>query len=49
MAVAEILERPVGGLADTVALGVLTRWIPRDDIDSAIAVTGKKARRRDGK
>ncbi|MEO3863902.1 IS4 family transposase [Acrocarpospora sp. B8E8] len=36
-------------LADSVSLGVLARWVPRDEIDTAVAVTGKKAKRRDGK
>lgn len=42
-------EQPLRRLSDAVSLGVLTRWVPRDEIDTAIAVTGKKAKRRDGK
>jgi hypothetical protein len=42
-------ERPVGRLSDAVSLGVLARWVPRDEIDVAVAVTGKQARRKDGK
>lgn len=49
MIVTEIGERPAGRLADAVSLGVLARWVPRDEIDTAVAVTGKKAKRRDGK
>lgn len=44
----EIRERS-GRLEDAVSLGVLARWVPRDEIDTAVAVTGKKAKRRDGK
>lgn len=49
MIVVEIRERPAGGLLDAVALGVLARWVDRDAVDVAVAVTGKKARRSDGK
>jgi hypothetical protein len=47
--VMELGERPAGRLADAVSLGVPTRWVPRDEIDAAVAVTGRQARRRDGK
>jgi hypothetical protein len=47
--VAEIGERPAGRLADAVSLGVLARWVPREDIDAAVAATGKQAKRKDGK
>jgi hypothetical protein len=47
--VVEIGERPAGRLVDAVSLGVLARWVSRDEIDAAVAVTGKQARRRDGK
>lgn len=36
-------------LADVVSLGVLTSSIPRDVVDDAIADTGRRARRSDGK
>jgi hypothetical protein len=40
----------VGGrLTDWVSLGVLASSVPRDLVDDAIAVTGRQARRRDGK
>ncbi|WP_435824273.1 transposase domain-containing protein [Microbispora amethystogenes] len=42
-------EHPLRRLSDAVSLGVLARWVPRDAIDMAIAVTGKKAKRKDGK
>jgi hypothetical protein len=42
-------ERPRSRLTDAVSLGVLARWVPRDEIDTAVAVTGRQARRRDGK
>jgi hypothetical protein len=38
-----------GRLTDWVSLGVLAVSVPRDAVDDAIAVTGKQARRRDGK
>ena len=38
-----------GKLTDWVSLGVLTSSVPRDAVDEAIAVTGKGARRSDGK
>jgi hypothetical protein len=38
-----------GRLTDWVSLGVLASWVPADAIDDAVEVTGKKARRRDGK
>jgi Insertion element 4 transposase N-terminal/Transposase DDE domain len=47
--VVEISERLAGQLADAVSLGVVARWVSRDEIDTAVAVTGRKARRRDGK
>ncbi|WP_155349338.1 IS4 family transposase [Acrocarpospora pleiomorpha] len=42
-------EQSLRRLADAVSLGVLARWVPRDEIDTAVTVTGKKARRKDGK
>lgn len=42
-------ERLGSRLADAVSLGVLARWVPRDEIDTAVAVTGKRAKRKDGK
>ena len=36
-------------LADLVSLGVLTSSVPREAVDEAIAVTGRRARRSDGK
>lgn len=36
-------------LTDLVSLGVLTSSVPRDAVDDAIAVTGRAARRSDGK
>ncbi|WP_155348825.1 IS4 family transposase [Acrocarpospora pleiomorpha] len=42
-------EQSVRRLADAVSLGVLARWVPRDEIDTAVAVTGKRAKRSDGK
>lgn len=47
--VAKIEEQPGRRFTDAVSLGVLARWVPRDEIDTAVAVTGKKAKRRDGK
>ena len=38
-----------GRLTDWVSLGVLASSVPRDAVDDAITVTGKQARRRDGK
>ena len=38
-----------GRLTDQIALGVLAASVPRDAVDDAIAVTGRQARRRDGK
>jgi hypothetical protein len=38
-----------GWLADQVTLGVLAGSVPRDAVDDAVAVTGRGARRRDGK
>ncbi len=38
-----------GRLTDWVSLGVLASSVPRDAVDEAVAVTGKQARRRDGK
>ncbi len=38
-----------GRLTDWVSLGVLASSVPRDAVDDAVAVTGKQARRRDGK
>lgn len=40
----------VGGrLTDWVSLGVLAAFVPRDAVDEAIAATGKRAKRSDGK
>src|SRR6266851_2995633 len=38
-----------GRLTDQISLGVLAASVPRDAVDDAIAVTGRQARRRDGK
>jgi hypothetical protein len=38
-----------GRLADRISLGVLVSSVPRDAVDDAIAVTGKGAKRSDGK
>jgi len=38
-----------GRLTDWISLGVLTSWVPRDAVDDAVEVTGKKAQRRGGK
>ena len=38
-----------GRLTDQISLGVLASSVPRDAVDEAIAVTGKQARRSDGK
>ena len=38
-----------GRLTDWVSLGVLAASVPRDAVDDAIEVTGRQARRRDGK
>ncbi|MGH3299973.1 MAG: IS4 family transposase [Trebonia sp.] len=38
-----------GRLTDWVSLGVLASSVPRDAVDDAIEVTGRQARRRDGK
>ena len=38
-----------GRLTDQISLGVLTSSVPRDAVDEAIAVTGKQAKRSDGK
>jgi hypothetical protein len=38
-----------GRLTDQITLGVLAASVPRDAVDDAVAVTGRKARRRDGK
>jgi Insertion element 4 transposase N-terminal/Transposase DDE domain len=38
-----------GRLTDQITLGVLAASVPRDAVDDAIAVTGRQARRRDGK
>ena len=38
-----------GRLTDWISLGVLTCSVPRDAVDEAIAVTGKQAKRSDGK
>ena len=35
--------------SDLISLGVLASAVPRDAVDAAIAVTGKQARRSDGK
>jgi hypothetical protein len=36
-------------LTDWISLGVLTSSVPRDAVDEAVAVTGKQAKRSDGK
>jgi hypothetical protein len=38
-----------GRLADWISLGVLASWVPRDAVDDAVGVTGRGARRSDGK
>jgi hypothetical protein len=38
-----------GRLTDWISIGVLTSSVPRDAVDEAIAVTGKQAKRSDGK
>jgi hypothetical protein len=38
-----------GRLTDWVSLGVLASAVPRDAVDDAVAVTGREAKRRDGK
>ena len=38
-----------GRPSDLISLGVLASAVPRDAVDEAIAVTGKQARRSDGK
>jgi hypothetical protein len=38
-----------GRLTDQITLGVLAASVPRDSVDDAIAVTGRKAKRSDGK
>jgi hypothetical protein len=38
-----------GRLTDWISLGVLTSWVPRDAVDDAVEVTGKRAQRRGGK
>jgi hypothetical protein len=38
-----------GRLTDRISLGVLASWVPRDAVDDAIAVTGRQAKRSDGK
>lgn len=38
-----------GRLTDQITLGVLAASVPRDAVDDAVAVTGRKAKRRDGK
>jgi hypothetical protein len=38
-----------GRLTDWVSLGVLATFVPRDAVDDAIAVTGRRAKRSDGK
>jgi hypothetical protein len=38
-----------GRLTDWISLGVLAASVPRDAVDEAIAVSGKRARRSDGK
>jgi hypothetical protein len=41
---------PVGGrLPDWISIGVLAASVPQDAVDDAIAVTGKRAKRSDGK
>ncbi|MFC0865719.1 IS4 family transposase [Sphaerimonospora cavernae] len=46
---AKIEEQPGRRFADAVSLGVLARWVPRDEIDAAVVATGKQAKRKDGK
>ena len=38
-----------GRLTDWISLGVLASWVPRDAVDDAVEVTGRGARRSDGK
>ncbi|MGW6606206.1 IS4 family transposase [Streptomyces sp. NPDC055036] len=38
-----------GGLADWVSLGLLAKSVPREDIDAAVGLCGKQARRAGGK
>ena len=38
-----------GRLTDWISLGVLTSWVPRDAVDDAVEVTGRRALRRGGK
>ena len=38
-----------GRLSDWISLGVLASWVPRDAVDDAVEVTGKGAKRKDGK
>jgi hypothetical protein len=38
-----------GRLTDWISIGVLASWVPRDAVDEAIAVTGKQAKRADGR
>jgi hypothetical protein len=40
---------PGGRLTDWVSLGVLASWVPRDAVDDAVAVAGKRSRRSGGK
>lgn len=38
-----------GGLTDWISIGVLASSVPRDAVDEAVAVTGKQAKRSDGR
>jgi hypothetical protein len=38
-----------GRLSDWISLGVLASWVPRDAVDEAVEMTGKTAKRKDGK
>lgn len=38
-----------GRLTDQISIGVLASSVPRDAVDDAVAVTGRQARRSDGK
>ena len=38
-----------GRLSDSISLGVLASWVPRDAVDEAVEATGKGAKRKGGK
>ena len=38
-----------GRLTDWISIGVLASSVPRDVVDEAVAVTGKEAKRSDGR